>query len=208
MAEREYGEVKGPYLQRSIRERIEALFLDNIGKVISRDQILEVARDPNTGKEPENWHQRLSELRTDKGYTILSWRNRGDLRVSEYLMPTAERRPTAGKRLRILPATWLTVLERAGYQCQWDEAGLRCTLRDGDHDPICCRCIPKRSSVMRLASSDISHKIAFRPNVLHTAPVVPAPHMGSQTVSPSFVVMRIRGSKTFIGFCAGCPVCS
>ena len=81
--------VKGPYTQRSVRARIEAFFLDNIGKVATGNQIIEVATDPITGRQPENWHQRLSELRTDCGYTILSWRNRGDLRVSEYLMPTA-----------------------------------------------------------------------------------------------------------------------
>ena len=137
MAEREYAEIKGPYNQRAIRNRIEAFFLDNIGKIATREQILEVARDPQTGRVPENWHQRLSELRTDRDYTILSWRNRGDLRVSEYLMPTAERRSTAGRRLRISSATWLVVLERANYQCQWDEqGGIRCGLEDGDIDPI------------------------------------------------------------------------
>jgi hypothetical protein len=76
-----YGEVKGPYAQRTVKKRIEALFLDNIGKVLTREQIIEAATDPATGKAPENWHQRLSELRTDDGYSILSWRNRGDLKV-------------------------------------------------------------------------------------------------------------------------------
>jgi hypothetical protein len=54
MANKEYGKVKGPYRQKTIRERIKALFLDNIGKVITREQIIEVAKDPGTGKEPEN----------------------------------------------------------------------------------------------------------------------------------------------------------
>jgi hypothetical protein len=54
-------------------------FLDNIGKILMREQIIEAATDPVTARQPENWHQRLSELRTDDGYTILSWRNRGDL---------------------------------------------------------------------------------------------------------------------------------
>jgi lipid II:glycine glycyltransferase (peptidoglycan interpeptide bridge formation enzyme) len=62
MAEREYAEIKGPYNQRASRNRIEAFFLDNIGKFATREQILEVARDPQTGRVPENWHQRLSEL--------------------------------------------------------------------------------------------------------------------------------------------------
>ena len=55
-----YGEIKKVYNDKSIKKRIEALFLDNIGKVITREQILEVATDPITGKQPENWHQRLA----------------------------------------------------------------------------------------------------------------------------------------------------
>lgn len=134
--EKEYGQVKGPYKQKSVKRRIEALFLDNIGKVLTRDQIIEAARDPETLKEPENWHQRLSELRTDDGYTILSWRNRGDLKVQEYLMPTAEKRPRAGRRIKPTKETWKKVLERAGHACEWEEGGQRCGLREGDSDPI------------------------------------------------------------------------
>lgn len=69
MAEDRNATVKGPYLQSSIQARIEAFFLDNLGKVATREQLIEVATDPRTGKSPENWHQRLSELRIDKGYT-------------------------------------------------------------------------------------------------------------------------------------------
>ena len=65
-----YGEVKRKYLEKSIKKQIEALILDNIGKIMTREQILEVGRDPETGVEPENWHQRLSELRTGDGYTM------------------------------------------------------------------------------------------------------------------------------------------
>ncbi len=131
-----YGEVKGPYLQKSVKKRIEALFLDNIGKVVTREQILAAARDPESGIEPENWHQRLSELRTDDGYTILSWRNRGDLKVQEYLMPHAERRSKAGRRVRPSDATWMAVLERAAFSCEWNEGGELCGLKHGEIDPI------------------------------------------------------------------------
>ena len=128
--------VRGPYTQSSVRARIEAFFLDNIGKIATREQIIEVATDPRTGRQPENWHQRLSELRTDYGYTILSWRNRGDLRVSEYSMPTAERRDTASRRVRPMAAAWRTALETANFRCAWDQDGQVCGLRDGDIDPI------------------------------------------------------------------------
>lgn len=131
-----YGEVKGPYTQRSVRARIEALFLDNVGKVLSREQVQQAARDPNTGKEPENWHQRLSELRTDAGYTILSWRNRGDLKVEEYLMPHIERRDAAARRVRPTDRTWVAVLERCGRRCEWTDGGRTCGLANGTTDPV------------------------------------------------------------------------
>lgn len=128
--------IKGPYNQRSVRARIEAFFLDNLGKVATREQIIEVATDPATGRQPENWHQRLSELRTDQGYTILSWRNRGDLRVSEYMMPNAERRSRASGRIRPAARTWEEVLKVADYRCQWSADGILCDLRQGDIDPV------------------------------------------------------------------------
>lgn len=128
--------IKSPYEQPSVRARIEAFFLDNLGKVATREQLIEVATDPKTGRSPENWHQRLSELRTDSGYTILSWRNRGDLKVSEYMMPNAERRSTAAKRTRPNVKTWQAILEQANHECAWNEGGIVCGLRQGDIDPI------------------------------------------------------------------------
>ena len=131
-----YGKIKRKYTQKSIKERIEALFLDNIGKIITREQIIEVATNPGTKKQPENWHQRLSELRTDKGYTILSWRNRGWLRIEEYLMPTSEKRSLAGKRVRPSKDTWKSILQRANNACEWTEGNEICGLKDGEIDPI------------------------------------------------------------------------
>jgi len=131
-----YGKIKRKYRQNTVKQRIEALFLDNIGKVITREQIVKVATDPITGKQPENWHQRLSELRTDDGYTILSWRNKGWLQVEEYLMPSAEKRPKASKRVKPEKATWTAVLNRANHACEWKEGNEICGLKEGDIDPI------------------------------------------------------------------------
>lgn len=128
--------IRGPYRQASVRARIEAFFLDNLGKVATREQIIKVATDPKTGRIPENWHQRLSELRTDKGYTILSWRNRGNLRVSEYMMPNSERRNTASKRNRPTRTTWNKVLEAANHRCTWEEQGIVCGLKDKEINPV------------------------------------------------------------------------
>lgn len=133
---KKYAQIKKKYEHTTIKQRIEALFLDNIGHVVTREQIIEVARDPKTGHEPENWHQRLSELRTDDGYTILSARDRGDLKVSEYLLLTSGKRKGAGKRVRPDRETWQAVLDRAGHACEWKEGGQRCGLREGEIDLI------------------------------------------------------------------------
>jgi len=124
------------YKQKSIIERLEAFFLDNLGRVVTREQILQVAKGPATGQVPENWHQRLSELRTNLGYTILSSRDTKELGRSEYMMPTAEKRVVAGKRVKIKETTWHQVLERAGNACEWEDGGVRCGLKAGDKDPI------------------------------------------------------------------------
>jgi hypothetical protein len=131
-----YGEIKREYAQKSVKAHIEALFLDNIGKIITREQIIQVTIDPKTKKQPENWHQRLSELRTDNGYTILSWRNRGWLQVEEYLMPSAEKRTNAGKRVKPNKDTWERVLINANDACEWTEGSEICGLKQGATDPI------------------------------------------------------------------------
>lgn len=101
------------YDQKSVSARLETLFLNNLGLVITREQIIAAARDPVTGKEPENWHQRLSELRTDKGYTILSARDWKSLKPEEYVMASVERRETAAKR----GTTNAVNLERGSAAC-------------------------------------------------------------------------------------------
>lgn len=131
-----YSTDRSKYEQKTVRQRLEAMFLANVGLVVTRDQILAAARDPKTGKEPENWHQRLSELRTDHGYTILSWRDWAELKPQEYLLASVEKREIAGKRVRPTPATWKFVLERASNACEWREDGQLCGLVEGAKDPI------------------------------------------------------------------------
>lgn len=125
-----------PNASTSVRKRIERLFLLNLGKVLTREQIQEAAKDPKTNRIPENWHQRLSELRTDAGYTIKSWRDLNTLKPGQYLMESAERRAAASKRVKPDKATWLAVLARANDACEWNEGGMACKLKNGDIDPI------------------------------------------------------------------------
>jgi hypothetical protein len=134
--EKIYSSDATTYNQGSVRARLEAMFLNNVGLVVTREQILAAARDPVTGKEPENWHQRLSELRTDRGYTILSWRDWKALKPEEYVLASVERRAVAAKRVQPSPATWRKVLERAGNACEWREDGQLCGMKDGAIDPI------------------------------------------------------------------------
>lgn len=131
-----YATISKKYVESSIIARLEACFLDNLGKVITRAQLLEVARDPVTQEEPENWHQRLSELRTDAGYSILSKRDRDYLKVGEYLMLKSDKRQGAGKRVMPTKATWKKVLSRAKNKCEWADGGCICGLSEGDIDPI------------------------------------------------------------------------
>lgn len=128
--------IVGNYKQKSIIQRIEAFFLDNVGKIATREQIQRVARDPRTGREPENWHQRLSELRTDRGYTILTNRDDRELKVGEYLLLSTERRLGAAKRVVCSPDTWTKVLGRAKNACEWNEGSTPCLLEEGAIDPV------------------------------------------------------------------------
>ena len=122
---------EGALAEPTVSRRVERLFLDNIGKVLTRHQIAQAA-----GETVENWHQRLSELRTDKGYRILSHRDRSWLKPGEYLMESSVRTPTAKVRVMPSSACWSAVLLRASDSCEWDEDGIRCDLREGDIDPI------------------------------------------------------------------------
>ncbi|WP_181708695.1 restriction endonuclease [Chthonobacter rhizosphaerae] len=118
------------------RDIVRQLFLENLGKVVTKEQIITAISEGLGVSDYENWHQRLSELRTDEGYTILSYRDRKGLRPGQYLMESPERREIAAKRVRPTPATWHAVLKRAGNCCEWNEGGIKCGLHNGDIDPI------------------------------------------------------------------------
>lgn len=134
--EKIYSTDEAVYAQKTVSQRIEALFLNNLGKIVTREQIVRVATDPISGVARENWHQRLSELRVNKGYTILSWRDLKELTPQEYLMPTANRREGAGKRVLPTKKCWTEVLDRAQHKCEWSEGGQKCDLPSGAIDPV------------------------------------------------------------------------
>lgn len=118
------------------RDIVRALFLANLGKIVTKEQIIKAICSGLGVDDYENWHQRLSELRTDEGYTILSGRDRKDLKPGQYLLLSTERREIASKRTKPTPETWRAVLKRAGNCCEWKEGGIACGLHNGAIDPV------------------------------------------------------------------------
>ena len=51
-------------------------------------------------------------------------------------MPHKRKRARVGKRVRPTDATWVAVLKKAGYACEWNERGMVCGLKDGENDPV------------------------------------------------------------------------
>jgi len=119
------------YEQKSIKKRLEAFFLENIGIVVNDEQLKQVARNPKTGKDHARWHQRISELRVDDGYTISTSRDDSTLKNTEYCLVSEEKRVTAKARRKV-DAKIKAVLLKTAPICVYDG----CTLKEGDIDPI------------------------------------------------------------------------
>ncbi|HRQ73972.1 MAG TPA: HNH endonuclease [Phycisphaerales bacterium] len=86
----------------------------NVGRVVTTDELSEVAgiRD---------YQRRIRELRNEEGMRILSHNDRDDLKPTENLLESLERRPVIaraiGDKLR------RQILDRNGYTCQVCGAG-------------------------------------------------------------------------------------
>lgn len=131
MALKKLEKVVKKYTDKTIRKRLENFFLDNVGVIVTNEHLKQVAIDPISGLEPENWHQRLSELRTDHGYTILSQRDNAGLKTGEYCLVSAEKRELAKSRVaadKKIKAALLVANPICAYP--------GCKLKEGDIDPI------------------------------------------------------------------------
>lgn len=102
------------------RDRIREFFLGNVGKVLKTAQIRKVAGI-------SEYARRIRELRDEEGFQIKSHLDRSDLKPGEYVLETAERKPSFGRG--ISPQLRNEILERNGYTCQLCGAG------PGDADP-------------------------------------------------------------------------
>ncbi|MEN8756716.1 MAG: HNH endonuclease signature motif containing protein [Akkermansiaceae bacterium] len=91
------------------RAKLRAYFLDHIGKVMSSDELREVAGI-------SEWARRIRELRNQEGFQILTHNDRSELKPGEYLLENPKPQPaferSISKELRAL------VLDRNGFTCQ------------------------------------------------------------------------------------------
>jgi len=101
--------------RRGARPKLRDYFLQNIGKVLTSDELRKVAGDIT------EWARRVRELRDEEGMQILTHNDRAELKTNEYLLETAELRPVVargvGGKLR------RRILERNGFTCQVCGAG-------------------------------------------------------------------------------------
>lgn len=92
-----------------MRDRLRSHFLENIGRVLTSDELREVA-----GKS--EWARRVRELRNEEGYRILTHNDRSELKPGEYLLEDPTPKPaferSISKELRAF------VLDRNGFTCQ------------------------------------------------------------------------------------------
>ena len=92
-----------------MRARLRSHFLKNIGRIMTSDELREVA-----GKS--EWARRVRELRNEEGYLILTHNDRDDLKTGDYLLENPKPQPaferSISKELRAL------ILDRNGFTCQ------------------------------------------------------------------------------------------
>lgn len=109
---------------KGARSKLRNHFLNNINKVISADELREVAGGIS------EWARRIRELRNEEGYQILTHNDLSELKPGQYILkdnkpvPAFER--SISKELRSL------VLDRNGFTCQM------CGAVAGETHPFDC----------------------------------------------------------------------
>lgn len=106
----------------SARDRIKDLFLDNLGVIVTKDDISKVARI-------SEWARRVRELRDEHGYQIKSHKDvPNELKPGEYIL--YDPKPsTKAKQRKISKDQYFRVLNRDKHMC------LSCGRKPGDVHP-------------------------------------------------------------------------
>jgi 5-methylcytosine-specific restriction endonuclease McrA len=104
----------------SARNRIRKFFEERVGKKVTTQQIARVAKIGD-------YQRRIRELRDDEGMQILSYRDRPDLKPTEYILASLDRVPRFTHKID--KAQRARILERNGLTCAM------CGLTAGDPDP-------------------------------------------------------------------------
>ena len=139
------------------RQRLLDVFMANAGEVLTNQMLAELL-----GQRTDSWTRRLRELRepTHGGYTILTHRDRPDLRPGQYLFPPQAYRTSVTVQ-RLPDYIRSSVLLRDAYTCQlcglsrgqhYEDAGVvsmrvrpilnisGCSLSENDCATFCIRC--------------------------------------------------------------------
>ena len=95
---------------KGARAKLRAYFLDNIGKVLSADELRKVSGNIS------EWGRRIRELRNEEGFLILTHNDRSELKPGQYLLETAKPQPAFERA--ISKETRAYVLDRNGFTCQ------------------------------------------------------------------------------------------
>jgi hypothetical protein len=91
------------------RAKLRVHFLENIGKVMTSDELRKVAGT-------SEWARRVRELRDEEGYQILTNHDRAELKIGEYLLENGKPQPAFERS--ISKETRAYVLDRNGFTCQ------------------------------------------------------------------------------------------
>jgi len=102
------------------KAKLRRHFLANIGRVLSSEELREVAKI-------SEWARRVRELRQLEGFEILTDKDRADLKPGEYLLLNPKPRPVFESS--ISKETRAFVLDRNGFTCQM------CGAAAGDPHP-------------------------------------------------------------------------
>lgn len=102
------------------RAKLREYFIANIGKIVTSDQLREVAGT-------SEWARRVRELRNEEGMNIVTHNDRSDLKVGQYLLVNLK--PLPAFERGVSKETRAFVLDRNGFTFQM------CGAAAGDINP-------------------------------------------------------------------------